>query len=433
MKVKLRMPKMGLYARFFLLFNVTTILLAGFITLGFFTYSEAEVKEMLLDNNDSIHARLTSFHGQKIDIEKIRAAFSQPMVEAKVTRGEQVWATWEDFPDIPTLLKSAEPIKLLYFSKYRFRYYLIANKGDTWVALTALPATFLFAPGWLEYWPWMAALCVLTLSYRALRRWLTPITEATISAQRVSQGQFDYRIQKHPNTELADLTRGINKMAADLQQLFDAKNELLLAISHELRTPMARMKVSLAMLEETKVSADLNKDIAQMDQMIEQLLEAERLEQGHKVLHLSNYYLPGLIDEILAEQDNAASISVNSDVPEEAIQLDIGRVKFLLRNLLRNAIEYSPANTTVHFSVAQTLTEFVFAVADNGPGIPEALQENIFEPFYRVEKIENRSHKGVGLGLYLCQKIAIAHGGKLTVHSKVGQGSQFILHLPKVS
>ncbi|MBE1298545.1 MAG: HAMP domain-containing protein [Alteromonadaceae bacterium] len=431
MRHKLSLPKMGLYARFFLLFNVTTVLLAIFITLGFFTYSEGEVRELIRENHDQIYERLTRLHDKDINIEKIREEVSQPKVDIKVVRGEQVWTTWDNFPEVSTLLESAEPIKSLYFTKYQFRYYLLANKEDTWVAFTALPATLLLSPGWLKYWPWVAAVLVFTLSYLALRRWLKPIAEATKSSKRVSQGEFNYRIDKHPKTELAELTRGLNKMAADLQQLFDAKNELLLAISHELRTPMARMKVSLAMLEESSVSADLNKDIAQMDQMIEQLLEAERLEQGHKVLHQSHYYLPSLMEEILAEQDNAESISVASEIPEEAIQLDIGRIKFLLRNLLRNAIEYSPKEAKVELVVDQTDKEFVFSVRDNGPGISTELQERIFEPFYRVENIDNRSHKGVGLGLYLCRKIAIAHGGSLTVESVVGKGSCFRFVLPK--
>ena len=195
---------------------------------------------------------------------------------------------------------------------------------------------------------------------------------------------------------------------------------------------MARMKISLAMLEESNVSGDLNKDIEQMDRLIEQLLEAERLEQGHKVLHLSNYYLPSLIDELLAEQDNAESIKVNPEVPEEAIQLDIGRIKFLLRNLLKNALAYSPEGSEIKLSITQTDSDFLFTVKDSGPGIPEDLQDKIFEPFYRVEKIENRSHKGVGLGLYLCRKIAIAHNGTLTVKSQPGTGSEFVLRLPKV-
>lgn len=431
MMPKLRWPKLGLYTRFFLLFNVTTLFLALFITLGFFTYSEDEVKALILDNHDEIYERLTRFHDEDIDINKIRETISQPKSDVKVVKGEQVWSTWDDFPEIPELLTSSEKIKSLYFAKHQFRYYLIASKGNTWVAFTTLPASFLFSPGWLKYWPWFTAICVFILSYRVLRRWLKPISDATVSAKHVSQGQFEYRIETHPNTELAELTHGINKMAADLQRLFDAKKELLLAISHELRTPLARMKVSLAMLEESQISRELNSDIAHMDQMIEQLLEAERLNLGHKVLLLTNYYLPSLIDEVLAEQDSVERIRIYPEVPEDVVMLDVARIKFLLRNLLRNAVEYSPSSTYVDLIIARTDDDFWFTVVDRGPGIPDNLQEQIFEPFFRVEKIEHRSHHGVGLGLYLCRQIAVAHGGSLTVESKGGEGSRLILRLPK--
>ena len=422
---------MGLYARLFLLFNATTLFLALFITLGFFTYSEDEISALIFENHDEIYERLTRFHDQEVDINKIREAISQPKVDVKVVKSGQVWTTWDDFPEIPALLASSEKIKSLYFAKYQFRYYLVANKEDTWIAFTTLPASLLLSPGWLEYWPWFTALCVFMLSYRTLRGWLKPISDATVSAKRVSQGQFDYRIDKHPNTELAELTRGLNKMAAELQQLFDAKNQLLLAISHELRTPMARMKVSLAMLDESTVSRELNNDIAQMDQMIEQLLEAERLNHGHKTLHLTKHYLPSLIEEVLSEQERTERISVLSAVPEDVITSDVGRIKFLLRNLLRNAVAYSPEGTYVGLTVDQTDDGFLFTVEDQGPGIPKEFQEQIFEPFFRVEEIEHRSHSGVGLGLYLCRKIANAHGGSLTVQSEPGKGSRFILTLPQ--
>lgn len=428
---KFSRPRLGLYARFFLLFNVTTILLAIFITLGFFTISETEVKKLIEERHDQIYARMTKFEGQEIDIEQLKNAINGPKIQVKVVRGEQVWSTWEGFPEFSVLQESAQKIGGLYFVKHRFRYYLLTQKGDTQVALTALLASVLFSSGWLVYWPWVVAFCVFSISYMILRRWLYPIAEATRAAKLVSQGQFDVRIEKHPKTELAELTRGLNTMAADLQQLFDAKNELLLAISHELRTPMARMKVALAMLDESSVTADLNKDIRHMDELIEQLLEAERLEQGHKVLHLSSYYLPSLVDEILSEQEKQASIELVNPTPEEAILLDVGRIKFLLRNLLRNAISYSPQNSKIQLAIEQTDKEFMFHVKDHGPGIPRDIQDKIFEAFYRAEHIDNRSTKGVGLGLYLCRKIALAHQGSLTVTSKPGEGSCFTLSLPR--
>lgn len=420
---------MGLYSRFFLLFGVTTLLLAILIALGSFTYSEEYAKRMILERHDRIYAMMTTYHDKEIDLDELREAVKDPRAELMIVRGEEVWKTWENFPDKEVLMASAEPLQSLYISKHGSRYYLIANEGEMWVAATALIVNLVVYPSWLVYWPWLLALLVLTMSYMTLRRWLRPVTDALKSAQEISQGNFSYRIENHPKTELADLTHGLNHMATDLQQMFDAKKELLLAISHELRTPMARMKISLAMLESNSAAADLGKDIAQMDQLIEQLLEGERLEQGHKVLHLSSYYLPSFIEELIAEQDNFELFSIIGSIPEEAIQLDIGRIKFLLRNLLRNGIEHSKGEK-VSLEVKKNADEFVFNVMDKGTGIPHASLDQIFEPFNSVENIDNRSTNGVGLGLYLCRKIAHAHGGQLSVTSAVGTGSCFSLRLP---
>lgn len=430
MRHKVKLPKLGLYSRFFILFSLTTLLLAATIALGSVTFSENEVKEVIQERHDKIHEVMTSFHDQEINLEKMRELVTQPKVELKVTRGEQVWSTWDEFPELSILLESAEKIGSLYFVKHQSKYYLLAEKDGTWAAATALFANLLVYPSWLVYWPWLLALTILCISYSILRKWLKPVTDSLKCTQKVSLGEFNYRIESHPNTELAELTQGLNRMAGRLQQLFDAKNELLLAISHELRTPMARMKISLAMLEDNPYAADINKDIKAMDELISQLLEGERLSHGHKTLHLTTYYLPSLVDEVIAEFDTQASIKIMSDIPEEAVTLDVGRIKFLLRNLIRNALEHNHSQQDVCVNVEFNQQNWSVQVKDQGAGIAESDIEKIFEPFYCVEDIKHRSTKGVGLGLYLCQKIAQAHDGSLTVESEINQGSCFTLLMP---
>lgn len=429
----MKLPPLGLYSRFFALFGTTTLLLAFCLAAGIATVTEDTAKEFVSDRHHRIQQLLSSVQEGPIDLSKLKEQVKGPKVDILVIRGDERWATSDSFPDIPLLLQSAEKIESLYLAKHESKYYLLAQDKDTWIVVTSLFTNLLIYPGWLAAWPWILASVILCVSYLILRRLLRPVADATQSAQMVSQGHFDYRISRHPNTELAELTSGLNKMAADLQQMFDAKNDLLLAISHELRTPLARMKVSLAMLEDNDIAADLSSDISHMDTLIEQLLEGERLQQGHKVLHLSSYFLPSLVEEVLSEQGIQDRAELLGTVPEEAISIDIGRIKFLLRNLVANAIAHSPETAVITLEVTLSGNEIWFDVADTGPGIPPQAIEHIFDPFYCVAHTTHRDTQGTGLGLYLCQRIAQAHNGELRVKSSQGQGSTFTLILPVMS
>ncbi len=114
-------------------------------------------------------------------------------------------------------------------------------------------------------------------------------------------GELDYQIENHPKTEFSALTRSLNLMARNLNRLFNAQNDLLLAISHELRSPLARMKVSLAMLDNNDAAEELGQDIKHMDDLIAQLLEGERLKRGRAIPDITTFYFPRLIDDLLAE------------------------------------------------------------------------------------------------------------------------------------
>ena len=374
---------------------------------------------------------LSSLLEQPVDMDKLKDKIKAPKVDVLVNLGEERFTTAEYIPSPEKLLANSEKIGDIYLAKYGWRYYLLVDEPSGQAVVTSTILSLVIFPNWLMGWPWFMALAVISISYLILRRYLRPIADALKSAKMVSQGQFDYRINKHPKTELSDLTHGLNKMAGDLQHLFDAKNDLLLAISHELRTPLARMGVSAAMLQESEQATDISNDIKQMDTLIEQLLEGERLQHGHKALHLSHYFIPSLIEEVAEEQDLKGRFTLANDVPETALNIDVGRVKFLLRNLIRNAVQHAGAEPAIHLQVVETDSSVEFFVKDNGQGIPQEAIEHIFEPFYCVDNTTHRDTKGTGLGLYLCQRIAQAHGGKVVVTSKLNQGSQFCLILPK--
>ena len=430
-KARWKRPRLGLFSRFLGLFGLTTLALAFCIAAGVALISEDTARTFVEERSENFHSMLTSLLEEPIDMEKLKKKIKAPKVDILVVRDEEQFSTSGNFPPMYRLLENSEKIGDVYLAKYGWRYFLLVDESDGQVVVTSTLLSLVIFPNWLMGWPWLMALLVISLSYLILRRYMRPIADALKSAKMVSEGQFDYRIENHPKTELSDLTHGLNKMARDLQHLFDAKNDLLLAISHELRTPLARMGVSAAMLEEGEQATDIRNDIKQMDRLIEQLLEGERLEHGHKALHLNQYFIPTLIDEVTEEKDLKGKLALTNEVPETVLNIDVGRIKFLLRNLIRNAIQHAGDEPVISLKVSESEASVEFEVKDNGKGIPQDAIEHLFEPFFCVENTTHRDTKGTGLGLYLCQRIAQAHGGKVIVTSKLNQGSQFSLILPK--
>ena len=259
---------------------------------------------------------------------------------------------------------------------------------------------------------------------------LKPIKMAINSATQISQGNLKFRIEKHPRNDLGKLTRGLNNMAEHLEQLFASKNELLLSVSHELRSPMARMKVLLALLTNSDVVDKLNVEINKMDEIVEQLLESERLRDSHKLLNLESYFFPNVFTRIVDSFDGIETLKVEGAIPEIVINIDLGRFKFLVRNLIENALKHSNSTSPVIVICSKKDNVLAISVRDFGKGIENEFISSIFEPFSKATDVDNRSNSGVGLGLFLCKRIATAHGGDLTVTSELGKGTEFTATLP---
>lgn len=420
----------GLYTRFFLLFTVTTILLVVFVILGFFALSEEDAKDIVLERHVQLFDIMTNVASAPIDIEKLKAEAKKNRVHIQINTPQKSWKTSRTLPHQDELLPSAVALGSLYFTRHKTKYYIIAQHNQAWIIVTSQIANLIVYPKWLVWWPWFAVALVVFISYRLLAGQLKPVKDAIYSAQQIGEGNFNYKIARHPKNDLAELTQGLDKMADQLQKLFTAKDDLLLAVSHELRSPMARMKVSFALLEQNDIVRRLDNDVNQMDLIISQLLESARLQQSDKALHIETYFLPSFIDETLEEYEHSDRLLMTNDIPDIAIDMDNGRIKFVIRNLINNALVHSGDKGKIRIEFSKDSTQTHIAIKDRGRGIPEKYLADIFEPFSSASAIDNRNQKGLGLGLYLCKRIAVAHGGDLTVISEAGKGSTFTLHLP---
>ena len=270
--------------------------------------------------------------------------------------------------------------------------------------------------GWLT----LAALLALTgLAYAFVRRMFAPLADIAAGAERYGRGEFAPAIPVRRDDELGQLAGRINRMADGLHGMLDAKRALLLAISHELRSPLTRARVNAELLPEGPQQAALVRDLALMRDLVADLLESERLQSGHAALQAEPTDLSALVRELVAGHFAWQPLVLDLAADVAPVTVDPARLRLLLRNLIDNALRHGagaadPPRVTLR---SDGHGHALFSVRDHGPGIaPEHLSQ-LGEAFYRPDSARTRAAGGVGLGLHLCRLVVHAHGGSLELRN----------------
>ena len=285
-------------------------------------------------------------------------------------------------------------------------------------------------------WATLAALLLLTLlAYAYVRKMLRPLEAISAGVARFGAGEFGHNIVIQRQDELGDLATRINTMAGSLRGMLDAKRALLLAISHELRSPLTRARLNAELVPESPQRSALLRDLGAMRDLISDLLESERLASGHTALHTEAVDLAALVREVLASHFADQAVVWHPDPAIGKVQADATRVRLLLRNLLDNALRHSadaaraPELTLEITQDADGQAELKMTVRDHGVGVSDEQLAHLAEPFYRADSARQRSTGGVGLGLTLCKLVAQAHGGTL-VFSRAQPGLKVVARWP---
>lgn len=289
----------------------------------------------------------------------------------------------------------------------------------------------------------LVALLLITLSaYLYVRRLLRPLDDIRAGAQRFGAGEFGQPILvRHPDRpdELGQLAVTVNTMGHDIHEMLEAKRALLLAISHELRSPITRARLHAELLPEQGEAAAQRQallgDLQEMANLVSDLLESERLSGNHAVLHREPVDLPALAREVLQEltarHARAVDIVLHAEGDLAAVHADRARLRLLLRNLLDNALRHGGgAPQPPELRLARSASAVLIEVRDHGPGVPDAQLAQLAQAFYRPDSARTRAAGGVGLGLYLCRLVAQAHGGRLVL-SNARPGLRVQAELPK--
>jgi signal transduction histidine kinase len=265
-------------------------------------------------------------------------------------------------------------------------------------------------------------------AYPVVRRLTRRLEALQRGVETFGAGALSHRVAEEGSDEVAAVAATFNRTAQRIEALVESHRSLLANASHELRSPLARLKMALAMVDDAApghraaLRREIDTDIGELDALVEEVLLASRLDAAAFVMHAET------VELLAVAVEEAARVGAEVDGEPISVAGDERLLRRALRNLLENARRYGGAE--VHVGVARVGAETVeIRVSDRGPGVPADQRERIFEPFYRLPGHAEREG-GVGLGLSLVRQIAQRHGGSVRCESRDGGGSSFVLSLP---
>lgn len=310
------------------------------------------------------------------------------------------------------------------------QHYVMVRDGDT-TLLFNVPNVREQREGSKGWIPLLIMLLLLIVLYYATRRLFSPLNTIKQGVHRFGAGEIEHRIHVNRSDELGELATSFNTMADDIQKMLDAKRQLLLAISHELRSPLTRTRVAAEMLNNDNLKIQIIQDINEMEALIEELMETERLSSRHTKLNKSQCDIINLINDVIQTWHKNSKITLQLPTSVAKLNIDTARIKLLIKNLLDNAVTHTQdGSPPPKISLSIDNLQVVITVTDHGNGIEAQHLPHLTEPFYRVDPSRHRATGGYGLGLYLCKMIIEAHEGKFEIESDIGIGSCMTIKLP---
>jgi two-component system sensor histidine kinase CpxA len=275
----------------------------------------------------------------------------------------------------------------------------------------------------------------------------SPVTRLRKAAQSLAAGDLSARTGAPTGGrrgEMIELMRDFDVMAERLEGLVDSQSRLLKDVSHELRSPLARLSVALGLARQKatpEIEASLNRielEADRLNQLIQRLLTISRLESGADGIRKSSLSLRELVEQVAhdAEYESAGrQCRVLADGDDEfLVEADPDLLRSAIENVIRNATRYTAEGTTVEVRLERQNgpngEEMVIRVSDSGPGVPEAALAKIFEPFYRLDDARNRQTGGAGLGLSIADRAIRLHGGQLRASNRKEGGLEIEIRIP---
>jgi signal transduction histidine kinase len=297
----------------------------------------------------------------------------------------------------------------------------------TWLTFDHQVPDEVFAWPWKLLWSLVALLISVIVVTLIAVRWLTrPLDALAHAAAELGRDINRPPLAEKGSSEVQRAARAFNTMQARLGRSFRDRTRMLAAISHDLKTPITRMRLRAEILEDEEVKDKFQYDLDEMETMVQGALDFMRGMDSDEAAQAVD--MNALLESLQADAEEAGR---QMEIEGNAHSPYVGRplaLKRCLSNLIDNAFKYGSRATV---SVEDSPEALRMCVADEGPGIPEAELERVFEPFYRLEDSRSRHTGGTGLGLSIARNIARAHGGELVLQNRAEGGVEAVLSLPR--
>ena len=256
-------------------------------------------------------------------------------------------------------------------------------------------------------WITFPSIILILIAILFLRNQTRPIVKLSKAAERFGRGERVDDLRPSGASEIRKATLEFDKMMKRINKHLTQRSEMLSGISHDLRTPLTRLKLQLAMMDKKDTAKKMASDIDEMEKMLNDYLQYTKSQSQEDYVEIN---LKNILDDILKNFDTNKYYFVNKD--NIKIQGRKNLIKRCISNVVENGLSYG---NKIFVELRKSVNSAIITVEDNGPGIPKNEYENVFKPFYRVDKSRGLNKSGVGLGLSIAQDIVKSHGGNISL------------------
>ena len=271
-------------------------------------------------------------------------------------------------------------------------------------------------------WITLPSFLLISIAIIFLKNQTKPIVNLSKAAERFGKGDFLSGIRPSGASEIRKAAYEFDRMAKRIDRHLKQRSEMLSGISHDLRTPLTRLKLQLAMLGQKDTPAKMSKDINEMENMLNSYLQFAKSQIQEESVATS---INDLFQEIMSEK-NSENLNLNFS-NEIILVARKNALKRCFNNLIENSLYYAK---NVYINLTKTTNRINIIIEDDGPGISIDQYKNVFKPFYRLDDSRNLNHSGVGLGMSIAEDIVRSHGGNIELNESKYKGLQVKISLP---
>ena len=271
-------------------------------------------------------------------------------------------------------------------------------------------------------WITLPGLLLITIAIVFLKNQTRPIVNLAKAAEKFGKGEFIKEFRPSGAREIRQAAYEFDKMRKRITIQLNQRSEMLSGISHDLRTPLTRLKLQLALLKQQDLAKKMSDDIEEMERMLNEYLEFAKYQKNEETETVN---LNDIVKDITKKYENK---KINFSIEENLeIKVRPNSIKRCLVNLIDNGLAYGKE---VEIFAKKTVNDVIIFVDDDGPGIPEKEYQNVIKPFYRIDKSRGQNKSGVGLGLSIANDIIRSHGGDISLNKSPLQGLRVKISLP---